>query len=246
MQPEALRVAVAEDEPLNRQRLSRLLQEAGCEVVAQFEDGDALLRWLGTEAPVDAIFLDIHMPGPDGLEVLQRLPDAVPVVFVTAHSEHAVEAFDTEVVDYLLKPVRLERLARALSRIREMRYRQSAAQFSLRKASRRFPVRAGAGLVLLDLGKTTHFEVIDEVVWAHAGGQSFQTNWVSLTAVQSRFPDVAFLRIHRHLLLRQEAVLGLRTARGGRMSVLVNGGIELESSRPAVPRIRASLGLSGD
>jgi len=105
MTPTHLRVAVAEDEPMNQKRLVRLLEEAGCEVVARFEDGDAVLGWAQEHPLVDALFLDIRMPGRNGMEVLQALETLLPVVFVTAFAEHAVEAFDEAAVDYLLKPV---------------------------------------------------------------------------------------------------------------------------------------------
>lgn len=245
MSAETLRVVVAEDEPLNRDRLVRLLRDAGCEVLAAFEDGDALLAWLEEGHGPDAIFLDIQMPGPDGLDVLERIPEPVPVVFVTAHSDYAVEAFDSAAVDYILKPVRSERLARALERIRAARAQSQARQGQATRSSRRFPARAGGGTVLLDVARTTHFEVIEEVVWAHAGGQSFQTSWSSLGTVEARFPEVPFLRIHRHLLVRQEAIVGVRTSRGGRLLVMLSGGVELESSRPSAARIRAVLGLKG-
>jgi two-component system LytT family response regulator/two-component system response regulator AlgR len=146
-------------------------------------------------------------------------------------------------VDYLLKPVRSERLSRALTRIQEARTQNQARQGPAPRSGKRFPVKAGGGTVLLDLGKTTHFEVVEEIVWAHAGSQSFQTNWTSLASVEARFPDVPLLRIHRHLLVRQDAIVGVRTARGGRLLVLLPGGVELESSRPSAARIRAELGL---
>ncbi|HET8901660.1 MAG TPA: response regulator, partial [Holophagaceae bacterium] len=69
-----LRVALADDEPLARARLSRLLREAGCEVIAELEDGAAVLAWLREAPPVDALFLDISMPGATGLEVMAELP----------------------------------------------------------------------------------------------------------------------------------------------------------------------------
>ncbi|MBL0210815.1 MAG: response regulator [Holophagaceae bacterium] len=121
MSSNALRVAVAEDEPYNRKRLVRLLEEAGCEVVAAFEDGSSVQAWLEEQPEVDALFLDIRMPGASGLEVAEGSTSALPIVFVTAFSDHAVEAFDLEAADYLLKPVRAERLVRCLDRIRAMK-----------------------------------------------------------------------------------------------------------------------------
>ena len=90
-----LRVALADDEPLARARLGRLLREAGCEVVREFADGASALAWIGEAPEVDALFLDIQMPGVSGLEVLAELQErrsCPPVVFVTAFSEHAVRA----------------------------------------------------------------------------------------------------------------------------------------------------------
>ena len=100
MNPEHLRVAVAEDEPYNLKRLVRLLEEQGCEVVASFEDGNSVLEWLADSPSVDALFLDIRMPGASGMEVLETGKALPPVVFVTAFSDHAVEAFDLAAADF--------------------------------------------------------------------------------------------------------------------------------------------------
>ncbi|HJW43520.1 MAG TPA: response regulator, partial [Geothrix sp.] len=100
-----LKVLVVDDEPLARERLSRLLQEAGCDLIGELGDGVALLDWLKEPHEVDVIFLDIQMPGLSGLEVLAEVPDGPPVVFVTAYSSYAVRAFELAAVDYLLKPV---------------------------------------------------------------------------------------------------------------------------------------------
>lgn len=232
----ALRVAVAEDEPLNRERLVRLLGEAGCEVVGAFPTGQALLDWLGKEARPDALFLDIRMPGPSGLDVAADLPADLPVVFVTAHADHALQAFEAAAVDYLLKPVRAERLAVCLGRLRG---RTPAAP--PRKPGR-YPVKAGEGVVFVELAKTTHFEVEDEVVYAHAGSR-LTTTWKTLAEVEAAFPDAGLLRIHRHLLLRPEMVVGLRPSEGGRVKVTLAGGAELEASRPMSPKLKARLGV---
>lgn len=234
-----LRIALAEDEPLNLRRLARLLQESGCEVVAACADGEALQEWLDAGGQADALFLDIQMPGLDGLSLASQVPH-LPVVFVTAHRDHAVEAFDLEAEDFLLKPVTSERLARALDRVR----RKLPAAPAAPRRTTRYPVQAGEGLIFLDLSKTTHFEVKDELVWAHAGDR-FRTLWHALGEVEAHFPDLEFIRIQRHLLLRPEAVLGLRPASSGRLLARLPGGLELEVSRGATPRLKARLGLSG-
>lgn len=238
-----LRVVVAEDEALSRKRLQRLLQEAGCEVVSSFSEGRGVLEWLQGHMDVDALFLDIHMPNLDGLAILKSIGNRLPVVFTTAFSEHAVEAFDAEAVDYLLKPITASRLERALRRIEGRRATVlPPPPPPLPQGPLRYPVHAGEGVVLVDLGKTTYFDVENEVVWAHAGAR-MRTQWTSLGEVEAAFPTSGLLRIHRHLLVRPEAVIGLRPSAGGRVFVRLLGGEEIEASRGGAPRLKEYLGL---
>ncbi len=241
-----LRVALAEDEPLARSRLARLLREAGCEVAGELPDGAALLAFLEATPDLDALFLDIQMPGPSGLEVAAELPRPVPVVFVTAFAEHAVRAFEAAALDYVLKPVSAERLALTLQRLRGHQVpARSGAELhaALPGGATRFPVKAGEGHVFLDLKRTSHFEVEEEVVWAVAAGLRHRTSWTTLAEVEHAFPQANLQRIQRHLLLRPEAVLAMRPLEGGRASVRVGEGLELEVSRTATPKLKDLLGL---
>jgi len=95
----------------------------------------------------------------------------------------------------------------------------------------------------VDLHKTAYFEVDSEVVWAHAGGR-LRTQWKALAEVEAAFPGSGLLRIHRHLLVRLEAVLGLKPAPGGRALVRLVGGEEIEASRGGAPRLREHFGIS--
>ena len=238
-----LRIALAEDEPLNLKRLQRLLEDCGCEVVATFTNGLTLEEWLRDPPGVDAFFLDVQMPGLDGLNLRASIPERFPVVFVTAHAEHAVRAFDLEAVDFLLKPVTVPRLAQALKRVRKAMPGTDAAVDAASGKRPRYPVSAGGGVLLLELARTTHFEVEEQVVWAFAG-ERFRTRWKSLGEVEAAFPDAGLLRIHRHLLVRPEAVLGLRSiANGARVMVRLQGGQEVEASRGATPKLKERLGL---
>ena len=248
----ALRVALADDEPLARARLGRLLREAGCEVARELPDGPSLLAWLKEGHDVDALFLDIQMPGLSGLEVMAELADTQecpPVVFVTAFSEHAVRAFEAQAMDYILKPISAERLEKTLARFRQgsMRRRSAGELKSVLSGQPRFPVKAGEGHVFLELKGTTHFEVEEETVYAHAPVQGklqrYRTDWTSLAEVEEAFPAAGLVRIQRHLLLRPEAVLGLRPLEGGRVAVRVAEGADLEVSRSVTPRLKERLGL---
>ena len=113
-----LRVVLVDDEPLARQGLRRMLAVyKDLEIVAEADRVSVATALILKEKP-DAIFLDIRMPGPDGFELLKTLDPPPKIVFVTAHSNHAVRAFDVQAVDYVLKPVRPERLAAAVARVR--------------------------------------------------------------------------------------------------------------------------------
>lgn len=243
-----LRVAVAEDEPLARSRLVRLLEEAGCRVEGTFEDGLALLGWLAERPAVDALFLDIQMPGPSGLEVAAELPFPLPVVFVTAFRDHALGAFELAALDYLLKPVKPERLAMALQRLREGLVLPRGAT-ELREALNGPPkvvIRAGEGLLFLDLKKITHFEVDDTGVQAWSCGRAFPTQWKTLADVEATFGAATFERIQRHLLLRPEVLTGLRPLPGNRAMARLGDGTELEVSRTATARLKERLGIRGE
>ncbi|NTW85048.1 MAG: response regulator [Holophagaceae bacterium] len=238
MSGSALRVLVAEDEPFNLRRLTRLLREAGCEVVAELEDGPSVLAWLAQGEPVDALFLDIQMPGLTGLDLAAELAREIPVVFVTAYAEHAVRAFEQAATDYLLKPVTAERLAATLQRLRAPAPRDPARP----TGPFRVPVKAGEGLVLVDLAKITHLSFEDGAVWAFLG-EPLRTTWKTLAEAELALGD-RVVRGHRHLLIRPEAVVGLRAGESGRLLVRLSGNVELEVSRGAAPAFKARLGLA--
>jgi len=238
-----LRVAVAEDEPANLRRLARLLTECGCEILASFGDGLTMEEWLATRPQVDALFLDIQMPELDGLSLRASIRPDLPVVFVTAHAEHAVDAFDLEAVDFLLKPVTTERLAKALARVRKLLARQGEPSGEAPSATR-YPVQGEGTVVLQELARTDYFEVDPQGVWAWVEGQRLRTRWRTLGEVETSFPESGLLRIHRNLLIRLNAVRSVRASGGGnRVTVRMAAGAELEASRGATIKLKARLGL---
>ncbi|HJV47793.1 MAG TPA: response regulator transcription factor [Geothrix sp.] len=238
-----LNALVVDDEPLARERLSRLLQEADCTVVGELSDGQALLQWLKQPHELDVIFLDIQMPGPNGMEVLAEAPSCPPVVFVTAHSTYAVRAFELAAADYLLKPVFEDRLAKCLQRLRQnlIRPLNPTELKTLLPPPVRFPIRAGDGEIFMELDLITHFELQDDRVWACRGMNRYITRWTTLSEVEQAFPDDGMLRIQRHLLLRPKMVRGVRPATVGRIKVMIAPKVELTVSRAMTPRMRACL-----
>jgi len=237
-----LRVLVVDDEPLARERMGRLLKEAGCEVMAELEDGPSMLAWVAEHPPVDVLFVDIQMPGPSGLEILVEMKDPPLVVFVTAYSEYAIRAFEAAAVDYLLKPVYENRLAKTLQRVDSHLVRRlSTAEWKAMLPLQRVPIRAGGGKVLLELKYVTHFELIDERVWAITGERRLQTQWSTLREVEMTFPDAGLMRIQRNILLHPPAVLGFRVLLGGRLKVRVAQGVELAVSRTMTVKVKERL-----
>jgi DNA-binding LytR/AlgR family response regulator len=238
-----LKVLVAEDEAMNLRRLVRLLQECGCEIAATFGNGLEVEEWLAAGNAVDALFLDIQMPGLDGLSLSASVRPGLPVVFVTAHPHHAVESYNLDAVDFLLKPVTTERLAKAVAKVNRALGQDQAPGSDGHPVDQRYPVIAGSGVLLLDLAKTAFFEVEDQVVWAFVG-ERFRTRWRTLGEVETFFPDADLFRIHRHLLIRPAAVLGIRSSgNGNRVLIRMMGGVELEASRVATPELKRRLRL---
>jgi two-component system LytT family response regulator/two-component system response regulator AlgR len=142
--------------------------------------------------------------------------------------------------------VTAERLAATLQRLRGQAQGQSETRTGPDPGPRtsgpfRFPVKAGEGVVLVDLARTTHFMFEEDAVWAFAG-ERLRTTWKTLAEAEAALGS-RVVRGHRHLLLRPEAVVGLRAGDSGRLHVRLAGGVELEVSRGAAPGLKARLGL---
>lgn len=240
-----MRAIVVDDEPLARQRLARMLEAKGWEVVGIHREVAELLHALQEGLSADVLFLDVEMPGANGIEALAEMERAMPVVFVTAFPQHAARAYDLDALDYLVKPVFQSRLDRALEKVQRHLHATSPAptEAPLKPPPTRFPAKAAGGVFFLDPRKVTYFEYEDFAVWAWMGGERFRGPWESLSMVEEAFPKVAFLRIQRHLLIRPESILSLRGLPGGRVVVRIADGPELEVSRSMTPKVRELLGL---
>ena len=222
------RALIAEDEIPQRRRLCELLGELWpeLEVVAECGDGLAALEALTGQRP-DVAFLDIRMPGLTGLEVA-RAADSTQVVFTTAYESHAMDAFDHAAVDYLLKPIRRERLAQSIVRIKQ---RLAEAPVSLSKS---FGVNAGLRWITGSAGHVTRVLGINEVLFFAA-----QDKYVRVVTaddeVQIRTPlrellaaldPEAFWQIHRSVIVRAGAIHRIESGIDGRMKLTVKGRTE--------------------
>ena len=222
-----MRVLIVDDEAPARARLRRMLAaSADVEVVGEAADGAQALELCAQLGP-DALFLDVQMPEVNGFDVAASLPDGGPdLVFVTAHDQYALQAFDTHAIDYLLKPVAPERLERALLR--------------LRSAARRARPAGGVPdrLLIADRGQL-HVVRCAEIEWLRAADNYVEVHFAGKSLLMRRtfaalLADLgpAFLRTHRSVAVALNRVAAVRSRDKGDATVQLHGGTELPCSRP--------------
>jgi two-component system response regulator AlgR len=231
-----MRVLIVDDEPLARMRLAALLGECeGAELVGSVGDGEAALAAL-TDLQPDLLLLDINMPGLDGLALAARLAGRTrpQVVFCTAYENHALHAFELEAVDYLLKPVRLERLREALQRARKrLAEAPRAATAWLHARVRDEQVRVALDEVICLLAEEKY------VCVRHAGGELLIDE--SLRQLEEAYPD-QLIRLHRNCLVPPARLLGLKSLPDGRVLARLAGtDFSPEVSRRNLPVLRKLL-----
>jgi DNA-binding LytR/AlgR family response regulator len=249
-----LRALVVDDEEPARAELAYLLgQDDRIASVDTAADGAAALRALQAET-VDVVFLDIRMPGLDGLDlarVLRRFAHPPAVVFVTAYDDHAVEAFDLRAVDYLLKPVRTERLVDAVSRVADSVGRTDDPPTPSVPApwddDTPGPAVADDETIAVELGGVTRFVRRSDVRYVEAHGDYARLVTddgkhlvrVPLAMLAEAWAPAGFVRIHRRWLVSLGAIDEVRSE-GGRMSVRVGDAL-LEVSRRHTRELRDRL-----
>jgi two-component system response regulator AlgR len=242
-----MRVVIADDEPLALARLRGLLKDLpGIEVVAEAGDGQQALQACAEHEP-DLVLLDIAMPGIDGLEAARHLAAFEPrpaVVFCTAYDAHALSAFDAEAIDYLVKPVRAERLAAALERVRTFAAgrERNAGSATDRKAGPRSHLcaRLRGSLRLIPVEDVRYLYADEKyVVVHHARGEDLIEE--SLKSLEDEFGE-RFLRVHRNCLVARHEITELRRSPDGQVTVVLRHVVQpLEVSRRCVAGVREVL-----
>jgi DNA-binding LytR/AlgR family response regulator len=234
-----LRVLVVEDEPSTRAELAgQLSEQPSVAAVACADGGDEAVRLLGSGS-FDAAFLDIAMPGLNGMDVariLRRLSDPPAIVFVTAYDNHAVEAFGLGAVDYLLKPFRPDRLAEAVARIEAVRRGPAVAEKTDDMA-----------VVQVDLGGRTVFIRRDDIAYVEAHGDYTRLHVgtdshllrQSLTYLEQVWETAGFVRVHRSYLVNLGAITELRvTSSAGLVAVTAAGEVPVSRRHARLLRER--------
>lgn len=216
-----LKVLVVDDEPPARVRMRQLLAEVdrgeGGITVIEADGGMAALDLVDRESPA-IVLLDIHMPGMNGIEVARHLcAREVPpaVIFVTAFDEHALEAFEVQAIDYLLKPVRVERLAAALTRAKALRTNEPRLEEVARALGNQrthLTVSERGRMVLIPVDEIIYLRAELKYVTIRTAQREHLTE-ESLTSLETEFGE-RFVRIHRNALVARRAILGFQRVKG--------------------------------
>jgi two-component system LytT family response regulator len=242
-----LRTMIADDEPLARERLKMLLApDPDIDVFAECRNGREVVKSLKA-AKTDLLFLDIQMPGRDGFEVIQEIGLAnMPItVFVTAHNEHAVNAFEVHVLDYLVKPIERKRLAHTLARVKERvqldkafaaREQISSVVEALRQVAphtdspERFLTRSGNTASVVLASDIEWIEAADYYVCLHAGGKRHLLR-ESIRTLEMRLDPRKFIRLHRSAIVNLDHVREIHRDGQAEGWVLLSTGAQVRLNR---------------
>ncbi len=237
-----LRVLAVDDERPALDELAFLLErDPRVGTVHTASDGASALRLL-QETPVDAVFLDIRMPGLTGLDlarVLRRFRHAPVVVFVSAYDDHAVDAFEVKAVDYVMKPVREQRLAEAVRRVQDARRPATTASGEADTSDETIPVELGGVTRFIQRSDIRYAEAQGDYARLHTSDGSHLVR-VPLSTLEERWGPFGFVRIHRSHLVAVSHIVQIRSE-GGRVSVEVDGGDVLQVSRRHTRELRDRL-----
>ena len=252
-----IRAVIVDDEPLARMRLRRLLAEHPAIAVAgEAGDGESACRLIDEQAP-DLVFLDVQMPGLSGFEVLARLATRPRVIFITAHDEFAVRAFEEQAIDYLLKPVEPARLERALARVTGIETPAAGGRIEDERLTRlieaverrstgprRIAVRRGPKVILVEPASILFVRAEDKyTVLYTADGEHILDR--TIEDLEQTLDPSTFLRIHRSVLVNLACVRDLTAVEGGRFVVSLKDapGTTLYASRAGAKLLREKLGF---
>lgn len=254
-----LRVYLVDDETLALKRLSRLLRETSrVEIAGSTSDPNEAIKYLSRN-PVDAVFLDIQMPGMTGFELLSKLPAEPLIVFTTAFDQYALEAFQVNSIDYLLKPIEGQHLDRALSKLERLRstpqgladnaqLRALARELAdgLRTPATKFPeriaLRVGERVVFIDVAKVTHFYAREKLTYAATGSKDYVVD-NTISELEQKLDPAHFVRIHRSTLLNLDYIDEVNSWFGGGMVVRLKDPkrSELQVARDRVREFKSRL-----
>lgn len=242
---------VIDDEQLARQRIKRLLKEYDeIEIIAEAENGAEGLLLIEQHQP-DLIFLDIEMPVLNGFEMLAKLTHQPKVVFTTAYDQYAIKAFEEGSIDYLLKPVELERLDKTIKKLKQTNLipaqiplEELIRQINGKKAIKTLTVKIGDKILLIKLSDIVHIQAEDKYVFLHTvDGKKHLTDF-TLSTLEEKLPE-EFLRIHRSDIINTDFIKEIRKGFNGALIFVLNNQAEtrVTSSRSNSEALRIKFDI---
>jgi two-component system LytT family response regulator len=245
---------IIDDEAPARSRLARLLRDAlagRIDIVGEAADGESGLALIEEKSP-DLAFVDVQMPGLDGIAMVTRIPAPAPyVIFTTAHDRYALDAFDAGAIDYLLKPFDVARLTRAVARAESLGMRAKSEEvlaplrapaLAQRVLADKLPITSNGRVLLVPVADISHCVVEHELVTVHTQKATYTTDY-TLAALEGRLDTTRFFRAHRALLVNLDHVAAIDDMAGGKVMLVTHAGARLEVSRQSSRRLRALLGV---
>lgn len=240
-----MRVVIADDEPLAREKLRLMLTaEPGVSILAECRNGAEIIDALNTHKP-DLLMLDVQMPELDGFAVLNQVPpESLPIIiFTTAFDRHAVRAFEANALDYLLKPFDQERLHQAVNRARAELVKAKDREATHRilnflsqnanwqsPSGRRLVIRSGGRVIFLGLDEIDYVEAAANYVKINVGKQSYLLR-KGIGEIAEKLDPALFVRIHRSAIVNVRRIKELQPVNSGEYIVVLKDGKELSCSR---------------
>ena len=241
-----IRTLVVDDEALARERtISLLKKENDIEVVGECSDGEEALKGINTLKP-DLVFLDIQMPLVSGIEVIKNLTDYFPeVIFVTAYDEYAVEAFEMNALDYLLKPFDQERFSKTMARVRQRVLDNSTKELSeklnnliltfsqnkvVEKYLTKFVIKSAGKISFLNVVEINFIEAEGNYLLLHtANGKNLYRD--TITNISEKLNPELFIRIHRSYIVKVENIKEMQSHFNSEYIITLKDNTKLKSSR---------------
>lgn len=239
-----MKVAIIDDIRLARQELRRMLQDfSNLDLVGEAADAGKARQLISLKNP-DLLLLDIHMPGEDGFELLESLDTVPEVIFTTAYDEYAVRAFEENALDYLMKPIRKERLARALEKVhKDIRRRKENTEESPRLGpDDTFFVKNGEKCWFITLGDVKYFETMGNYAQIYFGTEKTLIQ-SSLNLLEERLSPRTFFRANRQVIINLEHVKKVEPWHNGGLRVYFPDDKVFDISRRQAAKLNELLGL---
>ncbi|MEO8376703.1 MAG: response regulator [Candidatus Sumerlaeota bacterium] len=223
-----LRLLLVDDEPLARERALRLLKDANdIDIIGECANGNDAFAAIEMLQP-DVVLLDINMPGIDGLRLVEALDDPPAIIFATAHDHHAVQAFELDAVDYLLKPFSGERLKRALDRVR----RQFALDHpALSPIESKIPAENGRAIEFLTPSQIVAARIEEGVVFLFRDDGEKLIFAGTLQDLEQQLPPGQFIRASRQSLVQSATIRSIEPMEGGALRLGLTGGVQEIATR---------------